>query len=527
MADNEDKNVIDGYQWAADIAGSGGGSSHILEVIEPGSQRHLAMKLLNKEHPDFKENKATLKYEAQIAKQLEHPNIVKFESYSSSRDHTYILMEYFRAPNLKLQIKNDRHSVHLRMKKLLDGLCSALQHVHDKGFIHRDIKPENVLVNKAGETRLIDFSLAVKQKGTMAKLFAGKQSSIQGTRTYIAPETIRKRQPTFQTDFYSLGVLIFEMLCGKTPFQAPTPNELLQKHISAEPPPPSEFNKNVSQDMDRLVLKLLSKKPDARGKDMAEISGELRRIKFFIEEPTEKKEDVGSEQKKADLLTSLTSGVLDSRADAEWSEMVRENPELAGKLIARQDEVKAAKAAEKARREVAIKKVNSRADAAAAAKAKAAPPPPAAAPMMPPQPMMMPGYPPGMMMPGMPQGYPPGMMMPGMPPGYPPGMMMPGMPQGMPPGYPPGYPPGAMMPGMPGQGPMPVAPNMPGMPPVTAPPVGVPPVVGAPPPAAPAPAAAAKPAPPPPAAPRPAPAPPAPPVDAEGLEYMTELPDVL
>src|SRR5262245_48539160 len=125
MADNDDS-TIDGYQPVADIAGSGSGSSHVIEVIEPGSQRHLAMKLLNQQHPDFKDNKATLKYEAQIAKSLEHPNIIKYEGYSSSRDHTYMLMEYFRAPNLKIQIKNDRNSVHLRLKKLIDGLCGAL-----------------------------------------------------------------------------------------------------------------------------------------------------------------------------------------------------------------------------------------------------------------------------------------------------------------------------------------------------------------------------------------------------------------
>jgi len=416
MAD--DDSTIDGYQVASDIAVSG--SSHVLEVIEPGSQRHLAMKLLNREHPDFAENKASLKREAQICKSLDHPNIIKYEGFSAGRDHTYMLMEYFRAPNLKFQIKSDRLGVHIKLKKLLDGLCAALQHVHDKGYIHRDIKPENVLVNKAGEVRLIDFSLAVKKAGGLAKLFGKKQMAIQGTRTYIAPETIRKRQPCVQTDLYSLGVLLFEVLTGRTPFQAPTPNELLQKHLSVEPPLPSEFNKNVSPEMDRLVSKLLSKKPDARGKDVTEISGELRRIRIFLEEPQEKKEDDGGEQKTTDLLTQLTSGVLDSRADATWSEMVRQNPELASKMDARKAERKADKAAEQKRREAAIAKSLER-EAAKAGKspAAAAPVPPMAAPMMPPQPVYPPPYL-GMPVPaGTYPGYPPGMMPPGMPAGFP------------------------------------------------------------------------------------------------------------
>ncbi|MBI1348550.1 protein kinase [bacterium] len=424
---------IDNYQVASFIAG--GGSSQVFEVIEPGTNRRLAMKLITNSHPDAKENKASLKAEAAVCKLLDHPNIIHYEGFTNGREFTYMLMEYFRAPTLKVQLKMDQHGVHLRMKKLLEGLSGALQHMHDRGFIHRDIKPENVLMNKVGEVRLIDFSLSVRAKSGLGALFGGKQTIIQGTRTYIAPETIRKRTPVFQTDFYSLGILLYEVLTGKTPFQAPTPNELLQKHISATPPMASEFNPNVTPDMDRLIAKLLSKKPDARGKDMAEVAGELRRVRIFKEEIVEKTENK-EDEKPASLLEQMDAAKLDSRLDAKRSELVRNNPELAAHFSEqkrkRDEEAKAKKD------KMAAMKIKGAGQGASAAPAPVQPPAAPVMPMMPTMPMMppqpypapyppQPMYPPGMgqplpmpPMPGYPQPLPPGMMAPPQPPGFPP-----------------------------------------------------------------------------------------------------------
>lgn len=484
---SDDNSLIDGYQVMSDIASSG--TSHVLEVQEPGSGRRLAMKLLNPGHPDFKENKVGLKHEASVAKTLDHPNIIKYEGFTAGRDNTYLLMEYFRAPNVKQQIRLDIAAVHIRLRKLLEGLCAALQHIHDKGWVHRDVKPENVLMNKAGEVRLIDFSLSTKQKSGLSKLFGGKVKEIQGTRTYIAPETIRKQPATPQTDLYSLGITIFEILTGRTPFQAPTPNELLQKHLSAAPPLASELNPNVSPEMDRLVAKLLSKKPDQRGKDMAEISAELRRIKFFKEEPEELQAAKQVEQQPTDALQELKTAKLDSRLDAKRSALLKDNPELAAQYLEDMRRMKAEEAELKRKRAALVAKTSGGAGGSAPAAPVPAPPPVAYPPGYPPQypPQYAPPYAPPMGAPVMP--VPPAMPMPV---AYPPAPPMPGMP------YPPGMPP---------------APTM------------LPPAASYPPPGLPA---AQPPAPPPaPAAPpKPAPAPP-PQAPAQDLEYMTELPEVL
>ena len=550
---NDENLVDDQYQLAMCIAS--GSSSQVWEVVEMSSGRHMAMKLLKTDVPEFKENKAQMKRESEIHKLLDHPQIVKFEKYSSNRDHTYILMEYFRASNLKLQIKADTNGVHLKVRQLFEGVCAALSHVHQKGFIHRDIKPDNVLMNKVGEIRLCDFSLSSKQKLGMGKLLAGKLKSIQGTRTYIAPETIRRSQPTFQTDLYSLGVLFFEVLACKTPFQAPTPEELLQKHLRAEAPNPSEFNPNVSPEMDRIIAKLLKKKPADRPASADEVLAEIKRIRIFKEEIVDAVAEKKANQDK-DALSMLSEIRLDSRADAKLKEMLETNPEFARKFAEEKENKAKKKKAETDLNDARIKVAETAQAArgkpagkpgAKAAPAPAAPPPQQVVAMQ--MPMQMPVYPPGY--PQYPQGYA----------GYPPGQMpmMPGMVAPMPgvpqygPQPPMGYPqpmqqpipgalpqqqPGQVMPqseaSKPPQKPQPASPQVVVKNGVNAAPPQKQAVAGSPKPATkagppvPAPAkpvAAAKPAVQIPSRPTPPPTPP--PSAGADLDFMTDLPDVL
>jgi len=410
-----DEELIDGtYKLVMCIAT--GGSSQVWEVIEQASGRHLAMKLLKTDTPDFKENKASLKYESEVLKTLDHPLIIKFEKFSSSRDNTYLTMEHFRAANVKLQIKANISSVHVRARRLFEGICQAMSHVHSKGWIHRDVKPDNVLMNKVGEIRLVDFSLSSKEVTGFSKMIGGgRLKTIQGTRTYIAPETIRKQAPTFQTDLYSLGILFYEVLTGKTPFQAPTPEELLRKHLSTPPPNASEFNPNVTPEMDRLIARLLKKKPAERHASIDEVLSELKRIKIFKEDVTDESLAQLAADKEGSAMSQLTDIRLDSRADAKLKEMLAADPALARQYAQDLRDKKEKKQAVEDERKAKILK---------SAKPTAAP---AAPPQQPQQMSFQP-------MPQMPPGYPPGyapypqMQMPGMPPM--------GGPQGAMPGYP-------------------------------------------------------------------------------------------
>jgi serine/threonine-protein kinase len=224
-------------------------------------------------------------------------------------------MELFNAPNLKTQLYNDIRSVQIRLKRLVELVCMALEHIHERGWVHRDIKPDNILMNKSSEVRVIDFSLACRAASGLSKMLHRKQTTVQGTRTYMAPEQILGKPLTPQTDIYNFGVTLFELLTGQTPFKGSTPKDLLLRHLGEPAPAPSEFNRNVTPEMDLVVQRMLAKKPEQRQKKIAELMAEFRNVPFFREEVTEKVELTEKEKAEKELQQVLGER-LDSRTDA-------------------------------------------------------------------------------------------------------------------------------------------------------------------------------------------------------------------
>ena len=437
---SENQNLIGGYELKNCVAT--GKSTQIWEVTQTGSSLPLAMKLLLPESLKDPDAKKVLKHEFKVGSLFEHPSMIRYQKLEMNRDHGFFIMDYFRAPSLKTQITGNLPETQSRLKKIVEAMCQAFVHMNEKGWLHRDIKPDNVLVNKTGEVRVIDFSLATRIMTGVMKLVGGKQKNIMGTRTYIAPEIIMKKSPTPQSDIYSLGVTIYEIATGAPPFAGLSPSDLLAKHLSESPVPPSVVNPNVSPELDALILKLLSKKPKDRPAEMREVMSLFRNVRAFVEDPAEL-----YAQKTKDLKNNESLSVdkrLDSRADADRVSRglaAPVKPKKGKRLTAPIGEMEAVKRA--------------------GAKSPSAQPQQAPA-MMPQMQYGMPGQPmPGMMYPGM----MPGQMMPGQ---MMPGQMMPGqmMPGQMMPGQ---MMPGQMMPGlqpypmeMPGQ-PMQMSPGQPPM----------------------------------------------------------------
>ncbi|MEX0715808.1 MAG: serine/threonine-protein kinase [Planctomycetaceae bacterium] len=303
---------VDEYQLINCIAT--GTHSQIWEVAESGGE-HFAMKLLLPDAFRDPAQRRVLKHEARIAKMLRHPGLIRFHKVVVDKHHAYFIMDHFRAPNLKQQIQSDLPAVQLRFRKIVESTCLALQHMHDLGWAHRDVKPDNILLNRNSEIRLIDFSLALRIASGLGKLLAGKSKVIQGTRTYIAPETIKRESSTARTDMYSLGVTFFEILTGRPPFLANSPNDLLRKHLGEAPPAPSHVNPNVTPEADRAVLRMLEKKPDKRFRDLNEVFSEFRNIQPFKQEVESKVMRQAAEDAREQEAASL--GVrISSRGDA-------------------------------------------------------------------------------------------------------------------------------------------------------------------------------------------------------------------
>ncbi len=433
---SENQNLVGGFELRNCVAS--GHSTQIWEVTEQGSTVPFAMKLLLPDSLKDPEAKAVLKHEFKVGSSLEHPSFVRFHRIEMTRDHGFFIMDYFRSPSLKAQIGGNLPETQSRFKKIVEAICQAFVHMNEKGWLHRDIKPDNILVNKTGEVRIIDFSLSMRLATGVMKMISGKQKNIMGTRTYIAPETILKKTPTIQSDIYSLGVTLYEVLTGGPPFAGLSPSDLLTKHLSEAPAPPSIPNPNVTPELDSLMLRLLSKKPKDRPNDMREVMSLFRNAKCFLEDPAERY-DRRTKEAKANESLSVDKR-LDSRADADRVTRGLAAPEKhkKGKRLT-----------------VGMKD-------APVSKPAAAPSQPVAQGQVPGMPGMMPQMPygmPGAHMPGM---MFPGMMMPQQPmmqPMQPYPMQMPGQPM--------------MMPGMmPQQQPMPMGqPMMPQQMPVQSAPV--------------------------------------------------------
>ncbi|WP_339747525.1 protein kinase [uncultured Rubinisphaera sp.] len=320
-----EEHLIDNYRLVNCLAT--GSCSQIWEVNDQETGERFAMKLLLEEAFKQAEMKATLKREYKIAAGLDHPNIIQVFGHVQTKKHAYMIMEHFGGPNLKQIIRGDILVIHMRLRKLVECLLMGLSHVHEKGWLHRDVKPDNIMMTKATDVRLIDFSLSSKAPSGLSKMLGGKSKTIQGTRTYIAPEIVRRKLPSAQSDLYSFGVSLYECLTGRPPFMGSSPNDLLIKHIQEPPAIPSAFNENVSTEMDKFVLRLLAKKPENRPDSASEALSEFRSVKMFNEDP-EAYSTAKITKAKAELDDSVAA-TLDSRTDAERQQRIRDGLEVA------------------------------------------------------------------------------------------------------------------------------------------------------------------------------------------------------
>ena len=312
MATAPDEFVIDKYKLLNCI--SSGQHSQIWDCVEAAGNtgRHFAMKLLQEKAMADKAQIASLRHEYAVGSSLGHPNILKYHELYVKKGKAFFIMELFTSPNIKQLLYADVGAMQQRCHRIIELTALALEHMHQKGWIHRDIKPDNVLATKGGDVRLIDFSLTCKPPSLIAKLF-GKKPPIQGTRTYMSPEQILRKPVSFQTDVYSLGITLFEVLAGEPPFKGSSPQDLLVRHVSEPAPAPSFFNPNVTPEADAIVERMLKKKPTDRYPSMGEFLAEFRKTTLFKETPKDAATAKADAQKNQFVSEDSR---LNSRADA-------------------------------------------------------------------------------------------------------------------------------------------------------------------------------------------------------------------
>ena len=232
-----------------------------------------------------------LKREAYYQGRLNHPNIVKGRGFFRKPIRHHFIMDYFPSRNMRTRFKDEADQVIRRyLKHIMIQIAEGLAYVHDYGLTHRDIKPENIVINSAGDAKLIDFALASRYD-ILSRIFVRRL--VQGTRSYMAPEQIRGKSVDNRADIYSYGATVFEMVAGHPPFTGASEAEILRRHLNEPVRPIKQFKINVTTSFNTLVSRMLAKRPSERPSDMSEVVEILKNNALFFDEPDGGIDEVG------------------------------------------------------------------------------------------------------------------------------------------------------------------------------------------------------------------------------------------
>jgi tetratricopeptide (TPR) repeat protein/predicted Ser/Thr protein kinase len=248
-----------------------GGMATVWKAYHAALDRYVALKVLHRSFKEDPQFTARFQREAKIVAKLTHPHIVPIYDFSEHEGMSYLVMRYVEGRTLKAVLKQDP----LAPDKVLDILtpaAEALAYAHRQGVLHRDIKPSNFLIDLEGEVFLTDFGLARMAESTDSTM---SRDMMIGTPQYISPEQARGATLDEGTDIYSLGVVLFEMLTGKTPYDADTPYAIIHDHIFSPLPLPSQFRPDIPETVERVVLKALAKDRDDRYQSVSEMISAL------------------------------------------------------------------------------------------------------------------------------------------------------------------------------------------------------------------------------------------------------------
>lgn len=251
-----------------------GGMSFVYKAQDLSLGRVVAVKML---HESLTGDEAFLRrfhHEAHAAANLTHPNIVTVHDIGQDGRRHYIVMEYVDGVTLKdvirEQTQNGRYLPIDRALHLITQICAGVGYAHRADLVHCDIKPHNILVTLDDRVKVADFGIA----RAISQASQQHESKVWGTPQYFSPEQAAGEPATPASDVYSIGIVMFEMLSGRLPFEADSHTALALKHLREEPPHIIELNPLVPQQLDRILSKILSKEPAGRYRT----AGQLGRI---------------------------------------------------------------------------------------------------------------------------------------------------------------------------------------------------------------------------------------------------------
>ncbi|ATI75939.1 Stk1 family PASTA domain-containing Ser/Thr kinase [Bacillus licheniformis] len=250
----------------------GGGMAKVYLALDIILDREVAIKVLRFDFVHDADFIRRFRREAQSAASLDHPNIVSIYDVGEEDDIYYIVMEYVEGMTLKEYINRTGPLHPKEAVQIMEQIVSAIAHAHDNQIVHRDIKPHNILIDHMGHIKVTDFGIAMALSSTTIT----HTNSVLGSVHYLSPEQARGGLSTKKSDIYSLGIVLFELLTARMPFEGESAVSIALKHLQSETPSVKRWNPAVPQSIENVVLKAMAKDPFHRYEAAEEMENDLK-----------------------------------------------------------------------------------------------------------------------------------------------------------------------------------------------------------------------------------------------------------
>ena len=255
-----------------------GGMSRVYLAKDLHTQQTVVLKFLN---DDLIGNVAVFeryKRESEIGNRINHPHVQYMLNIDEQRSVEYLVMEYIKGRTLRAALE-ERCGQPLSPEEALRislQVCDALAYCHEHGVFHRDIKPENIMIQDDGNVKIIDFGVALLE-GARRVTWRGLTGTV-GTPDYMSPEQLKGERGMASSDIYAVGVILYEMLCGRTPFDGESAFAIMNQHVTQDPPPILTFKPDLSPPLATVVMKAIRRDPEKRFRSIREMQHMLRNL---------------------------------------------------------------------------------------------------------------------------------------------------------------------------------------------------------------------------------------------------------
>ncbi|MEJ6950880.1 Stk1 family PASTA domain-containing Ser/Thr kinase [Natronospora cellulosivora (SeqCode)] len=255
-----------------------GGMAIVFEAQDLLLDRKVALKMLRHEYLNDKDFVKRFRHEAKAVARLAHPNIINIFDIGQKGEYQYLVMEYIEGRTLKDIIRKEGKIDFTEALDIAKQICSALLVAHENNIIHCDIKPHNILLTKDKQVKVTDFGIArAISSATMTMT-----DTVMGSAHYFSPEQARGGEIKAHSDLYSLGIVLYEMLTGEVPFKGDSPISVALKHIQEQAKKPSLLNPEIPEQLEKLVMRAIAKRPSERFRDAQDMKNKIEKIQNNI-----------------------------------------------------------------------------------------------------------------------------------------------------------------------------------------------------------------------------------------------------